>query len=77
MRELKFIHDRQSLQVIYFSFIRPYADVVLDNNTQYEANEIERKKKIKWGGGGGGGGGSTDSNGCNQGHSCPKLNVVK
>ena len=47
MRELKFILDRQSLQVIYFSFIRPYADVVLDNYTQYEANEIEKKKKKK------------------------------
>ena len=42
MRKLKFILDRQSLQAIYFSFIRlllEYADVVWDNCTQHEANE--------------------------------------
>ena len=45
MRKLKFILDRQSLQAIYFSFIRPlleYADVVWDNCTQHEANELEK-----------------------------------
>ena len=45
MRQLKFALDRRSLQSIYFSFIRPvleYADVVWDNCTQYEANELEK-----------------------------------
>ena len=45
MRQLKFVLDRKSLQFIYFSFIRPvleYADVVWDNCTQYEANELEK-----------------------------------
>ena len=34
-----------SLQIIYFSFIRPlleYNDVVWDNCTQYEASELEK-----------------------------------
>ena len=34
-----------SLQIIYFSFVRPlleYADVVWDNCTQYEASELEK-----------------------------------
>ena len=42
MQNLKFQLNRKSLQIIYFSFIRPlheYADVVWDNCTQYEANE--------------------------------------
>ena len=45
MRKLKFKLDRKSLQTIYFSFIRPlleYANVVWDNCTQYEANELEQ-----------------------------------
>ena len=45
MRKLKFQLDRNSLQVIYMSFIRPlleYADVVWDNCAQYEKNEIEK-----------------------------------
>ena len=45
MRKLKFILDRKSLQIIYFSFVRPlleYTDVVWDNCTQHEANEIEK-----------------------------------
>ena len=45
MRKLKFQLNRKSLQIIYFSFIRPlleYADVVLDNCTQYEANELKK-----------------------------------
>ena len=44
MRKLKFKLDRRSLQTIYFSFIRPvieYSDVVWDNCTLYEANELE------------------------------------
>ena len=45
MRKLKFLLDRKSLQTIYFSFIRPlleYADVVWDNCTQYEVEELEK-----------------------------------
>ena len=45
MRKLKFQLNRKSLQTIYFSFIRTlleYADVVWDNCTQYEANELEK-----------------------------------
>ena len=45
MRKLKFQLSRKSLHIIYFSFIRPlleYADVVWDNCTQYEANELEK-----------------------------------
>ena len=48
MRKLKFKLDRKSLQTIYFSFIRPlieYADVVWNNCTQYEVNELEKKSK--------------------------------
>ncbi|MCU7801465.1 MAG: hypothetical protein KZQ70_15375, partial [gamma proteobacterium symbiont of Lucinoma myriamae] len=45
MRKLKFKLDRRSLQTIYYSFIRPlleYADVVWDNCTQYEVNDLEK-----------------------------------
>ena len=45
MRKLKFTLDRKSLETIYFSFIRPlleYADVVWDNCTQYEVDELEK-----------------------------------
>ena len=45
MRKLKFQLSRKSLWIIYFLFIRPlleYADVVWDNCTQYEANELEK-----------------------------------
>lgn len=45
MRKLKFKLDRNSLQTIYFSFIRPlleYSDVVWDNCTLYEVNELEK-----------------------------------
>ena len=41
------ILDRKSLQTIYFAFIRPlleYADVVLENCTNYESNELEKIK---------------------------------
>ena len=45
MRKLKFHFNRKLLQIICFPFIRPlleYADVVWDNCTQYEANELEK-----------------------------------
>ena len=45
MRKLKFKLDRQSFQIIYFTFIRlilEYADVVWNNCTQYEVNDIEK-----------------------------------
>ena len=45
MRKLKFQLDRKSLQTIYFSFICPlleYVDVVWNNCTQYESNELEK-----------------------------------
>ena len=45
MRKLKFKLDRRSLQIIYFTFIRPileYADVVWKNCTQYEINDLEK-----------------------------------
>ena len=45
MRKLKFQPDRNSHQTIYFSFIRPlleYADVVGNNCTQYESNELDK-----------------------------------
>lgn len=45
MRKLKFTPDRKSLETIYFSFVRPlleYADVVWDNCTQHEVNELEK-----------------------------------
>ena len=44
-RKLKFLLNRKSLQIVYFSSIRPlleYADVVWDNCTQYEANELDK-----------------------------------
>ena len=45
MRKLKYKLDRRSLQTIYFSFIRPvieYSNVVWDNCTLYETNELEK-----------------------------------
>ena len=47
MRNLKCKLDitDQSLQTIYFSFIKPvieYSDVVSENCTLYEANELEK-----------------------------------
>ena len=47
MRKLKFLLDRQSLQAIYISFIRPileYADVVWTNCTKYEEDELEKNQ---------------------------------
>ena len=45
MKRLRFLLDRKSLEIIYTSFIRPileYADVVWDNCTQYEKQELEK-----------------------------------
>ena len=45
IRKLKLTLDRKSLETLYFSFIRPlleYADVVWDNCTQYEVDELEK-----------------------------------
>ena len=49
MRELKFKLDRKSLplQIIYFTFIRPilkYVDVLWNNYTQYEVNDLEKNQ---------------------------------
>ena len=45
MRKLKFKLDRKSLETIFIAFIRPlleYADVIWDNCTQYEKDELEK-----------------------------------
>ena len=45
MRKLKFILDRKSLQTIYFTFVRPileYSDIIWDNCTQYEKDELDK-----------------------------------
>jgi len=45
MRSFKFTLDRKSLEVFYFSFIWPileYADVVWDNLTQLEEDDLEK-----------------------------------
>ena len=45
MHKFKFLLDRKSLETIYFSFIRPileYGDVVWDNCTQQEKQDIEK-----------------------------------
>ena len=47
MRKFKFLLDRKSLETIYISFIRPileYGDVVWDNCTQLENQDIEKSK---------------------------------
>ena len=47
LRSLKFTLNRQSLQKNYFTFIRPileYADVVWDNCTQQQQNELEKNQ---------------------------------
>ena len=47
MRKLKFSLDRKSLETIYIAFIRPlleYADVIWDNCTHYEKNELEKNQ---------------------------------
>ena len=48
MRKLKFSLDRESLQIIYSSFIRPileYSDIVRDNITQYEVIPLQKKSE--------------------------------
>ena len=48
MRKLKFQLDRKSLEIIYTSFIRPlleYSNVIWDNCTQYEENDLEKNPK--------------------------------
>ena len=45
MRKLKFQLDRKSLETIYIAFIRPlleYADVIWDNCSQYEKDDLEK-----------------------------------
>ena len=45
IRKLKFKLDRKSLETIYIAFIRPileYADVIWDNCSQYEKDELEK-----------------------------------
>ena len=45
MRKLKFKLDRKSLETIYLTFIRPlleYGDVLWDNCTQYEKDELDK-----------------------------------
>ena len=45
MRKLKFKLDRKSLETIYIAFIRPlleYADVIWDNCSQFEKDELEK-----------------------------------
>ena len=45
MKKIKFDFDRKSLETVYLTFIRPileYADVVWDNCTQYEKNELDK-----------------------------------
>lgn len=45
MRKLKFILNRKALQMIYTTFIRPvleYSDIIWDNCTQYEKNELDK-----------------------------------
>ena len=45
MRKLKFELDRKSLEAIYLTFIRPileYGDIIFDNCTNYEKQELEK-----------------------------------
>ena len=45
LQALKYKLDRKSFQNIYFSFVRPvleYADIVWDNCTSYEKEELEK-----------------------------------
>ena len=45
MRKLKFRLDRKSLETIYTAFIRPlieYGDVISDNCTLYEKQELDK-----------------------------------
>ena len=45
MKKLKYKLDRKSLETIYIAFIRPlleYGDVIWDNCTQYQKNELDK-----------------------------------
>ena len=45
MRKLKYLLNRKSLEIIYTSFIRPileYANVIWDNCTEYEKQDLEK-----------------------------------
>ena len=45
MRKFKYDLDRRALETIYISFIRPvleYADVIWDNCTQQEKQDLEK-----------------------------------
>ena len=45
MRRLKYEIDRKSLEIIFTTFIRPileYADVIWDNWSDYEKQELEK-----------------------------------
>lgn len=45
MRKLKFKLDRKALETIFLAFIRPlleYGDIIWDNCTQYEKQELEK-----------------------------------
>ena len=45
MRKFKYTLDRKSLETIFITFMRPileYADVIWDNCTQQEKNELEK-----------------------------------
>ena len=45
MRKLMFVLDRKTLQTIYFTFVRPvleYSDIIWDNCTQYEKDELDK-----------------------------------
>ena len=52
MRRLKYEIDRKSLEIIYTTFIRPileYADVIWDNYSDYENQELGKKIQIEAG----------------------------
>ena len=45
MRKFKYTLERKSLETIYITFIRPileYADIIWDNCTQQEKNDLEK-----------------------------------
>ena len=48
LRKLQFDFDRKSLKTVYLTFIGPileYADIVWENCTQYEKNELDKIQK--------------------------------
>ena len=49
IHKLKFKLDRKSLETIYLVFIRPlleYGDVIWDNCTKYEKNELDKIQNV-------------------------------